>query len=142
MPPDRPQAPGYLANLMARLFHELSGEGLRPLGIRPEQFPILIELWFGDGASRASLVASQEMSPAQVDALVHGLADDGLVVAWPNGPTTPLELTDKAMAARDSAVQAARRANQAAAAVLSESETQQFVSLMNRVIDALQAARA
>jgi hypothetical protein len=53
---DRPAAPGYLANLMARLFHEVSGEGLAPLGIRPEQFPVLVELWFGPGASRASLV--------------------------------------------------------------------------------------
>ena len=28
--PDRPNAPGYLANLMARLFHEVSGQGLSP----------------------------------------------------------------------------------------------------------------
>ena len=49
MNPSRPQAPGYLANLMARLFHQISAEGLTPLGVRPAQFPILVDLWFGEG---------------------------------------------------------------------------------------------
>jgi DNA-binding MarR family transcriptional regulator len=141
MSPDRPQAPGYLANLMARLFHEVSGAGLRPLGIRAGQFPVLVQLWFGDGASRASLVDALEMDAAEVDALVRTLAEDGLVASFPAAAETLL-LTDKARSARDAAVTAARRANQAANAALSEDEMAQFMALMNRVIDALQAARS
>jgi DNA-binding MarR family transcriptional regulator len=138
----RPQAPGYLANLMARLFHELAGEGLVPLGIRPPQFPILVELWFGDGASRESLTQSQEMDAAELDALVATLAEDGLIEAVPAATNENLVLTDRGRAVRDGAVAAARRANQAAAGALSEAEMALLLGLMNRVIDALQAAKA
>jgi DNA-binding MarR family transcriptional regulator len=140
---DRPQAPGYLANLMARLFHEVSGKGLEPLGIRPEHFPILVELWFGDGdVSRASLEQSQEADAATVDIWVRAMAADGVIEAVPADRTQKLVLTAKASAARDDAVKAARRANQAATGVLSEAELAQFMDMMNRVIDALQAAKA
>lgn len=137
---ERPQAPGYLANLMARLFHDISGEGLHPLGIRPEQFPVLVQLWFAGGATRTSLVASLEQDAAGVDALVRTLADDGLIASFP-AADAPLVLTDKTIAARDGAVASARRANAAAAGALSEDELKTLLTLMNRVIDALQAAR-
>lgn len=140
--PDRPQAPGYLANLMARLFHDVSGVGLTPLGIRPEQFPILVELWFGDGAvTRETLSRSQEADAKWIGALVDQLAADGLIEPVSTDPTAPLSLTEKAKAARDSAVQAARRANDAARNALSADELNQLMALMNRVIDALQAAK-
>ena len=137
--PDRPQAPGYLANLMARLFHDVSGAGLRPLGIRPEHFPILVELWFGDSeVTRESLCLTQEADAGWIDDLVEGLVAEGLVETDPAGK---LKLTEKATAARDAALQAARRANDAARNALSEDELDQLMTLMNRVIDALQAAK-
>jgi hypothetical protein len=135
--PDRPQAPGYLSNLMARLFHEVSGEGLEPLGIAPAMFPLLVELWFGDApVTRASLAASQEMGAGDVDALVRAMVEAGLIEAG-----EPLKLTDKGAGARDQAVVAARRANAAAAGALSAAEMGAFVGMMNRVIDALLAAK-
>ena len=140
---DRPQAPGYLANLMARLFHEVAGEGLVPLGIRPEQFPILVELWFGGGeVTAARLASSQEDQPRAIEAMLLALAADGLITHVPIGIDEKLVLTEKAIAARDDAVKAARRANQVAVDALSELEMAQFIKTMNRVIDALQAARS
>jgi hypothetical protein len=135
--PDRPQAPGYLANLMARLFHDVAGEGLEPLGIAPAMFPLLVELWFGDApVTRESLVASQEMRAGEVETLVSAMVAAGLIEAG-----EPLKLTDKGAAARDRAVVAARRANAAAAGALSEEEMGVFLGMMNRVIDALGAAK-
>lgn len=140
---NRPQAPGYLANLMARLFHEVAGEGLIPLGIRSDQFPILVELWFGDGDITATnLASSQEMDERDVETMLLGLAADRLITAVPADPNQTIVLTDKAVTARDDAVQAARRANQAATGALSEAEMAQLLELMNRVIDALQAAKS
>lgn len=139
---NRPQAPGYLANLMARLFRELSGAGLAPLGIRAEQFPVLVQLWFGDApVTRASLVDALELDQEGVDLLVRGMADALLIENAPADKTAKLVLTQKANDARDAAVKAARAANQAATAALSETEISQFLALMNRVIDALQAAK-
>jgi DNA-binding MarR family transcriptional regulator len=140
--PDRPQAPGYLANLMARLFHDVSGIGLRPLGIRPEHFPILVELWFGDGeVTRETLCRTQEAEQGWIDALVRELAEAGLIEPIADAPAATLILTQKARAARDAAMPAARRANDAVRSSLSEDELAQLMSLMNRVIDALQAAK-
>jgi DNA-binding MarR family transcriptional regulator len=139
--PDRPQAPGYLANLMARLFHEIADDGLAPLGIAPAMFPLLAELWFGDGpVSHESLRVSQEMGAGDVDALVTAMADAGLIEAMPE-PAEAIVLTARGMSVRDEALSAARRANAAAASALSEEEMAAFVGMMNRVIDALQAAR-
>ena len=143
MHPDRPQAPGYLANLMARLFHEVSGEGLAPLGIRPEHFPVLVALWFGEGdVTAAALEHSQEADPATVEAWIGAMAADGLIEAGPAGRDQKLVLTPRALAARDDAVKAARRANHAAMAALSETEMAEFTNMMNRVIDALQRAKS
>lgn len=140
---DRPQAPGYLANQMARLFHEVSGEGLEPLGIRPEHFPILVELWFSPAdVTQATLEQSQEADAATIDAWLRAMASDGLIEAISGDRTEKLVLTPKAIAARDDAVKAARRANQAATDALSEAEMAQFIDMMNRVIEALQAAKA
>ncbi len=74
-------------------------------------------------------------------ALLATLAEDGLIEAVP-GDEAPLVLTAKGASARDAAVASARRANQVAVAVLSEDEMSQFLATMNRVIDALQAAKA
>lgn len=143
MQKDRPQAPGYLANLMARLFHEVAGAGLAPLGIRPQQFPILVELWFGQAdVTVTSLMRSQEMRARDVEALLLDLAADGLIAMVPAHPGQKIVLTERAVAARDDALKAARRANQAAAGALTDTEMAQLLELMNRVIDALQKERA
>ena len=136
--PDRPQAPGYLANLMARLFHEVSGEGLVPLGIAPAMFPLLVELWFGDGpVSRESLRVSQEMGAGDVDALVDGMVAAGLV----SEADGVLRLTKRGESVKGPAMAAARRANAAAAGALSEEEMAVFLGMMNRVIDGLLGAK-
>jgi hypothetical protein len=143
MQKDRPQAPGYLANLMARLFHEVAGAGLAPLGIRPEQFPSLVELWFGQAdVTVTSLVRSQEKRARDVEALLLDLAADGLIAMVPAHPGQKIVLTERAVAARDDALKAARRANPAAAGALTDTEMAQLLELMNRVIDALQKERA
>ena len=125
---------------MARLFHEVAAQGLLPLGIKPDCFPLLVELWFGDGSTRASLAVAQEADLATTDSLLRTMAADGLIVDFPASPDAPLALTDRAFVVRDDAVRAARRANQAAADALSDAEMADLVALMNRVIDALQAA--
>jgi DNA-binding MarR family transcriptional regulator len=139
--PNRPQAPGYLANLMARLFHELSGEGLAPLGIAPAMFPLLAELWFStELVSRETLRARQEMSAGEVDALVSAMAAAGLIEGMPE-PGEAIVLTAMGASVRDPAIVAARHANAAAASALSDEEMTVFVGMMNRVIDALQGAK-
>src|SRR5205085_1286933 len=109
--------------------------------IAPAQFPLLIELWFGDGpVTRESVIASQESSAEEIDPLVQAMAAAGLIESFP-AAGTPLQLTALGTSLRDPAITAARRANGVAASALSETEMAAFVEMMNRVIDALQAAK-
>jgi DNA-binding MarR family transcriptional regulator len=127
---------------MARLFHEVAAQGLHPLGISPEHFPLLVELWFGQDVTRASLAAGQEAALATTDSLLEQMHAAGLLAEFPADPDAPLALTARANDVRDAAIAAARRANQSAAAALTDVEMAELVALMNRVIDALQAAKA
>ena len=68
--------------------------------------------------------------------------EDGLIEAYSAAPGQNLVPTVRAQSLRDAAIAAARRANQAAAGALSEAEMAQFLDMMNRVIDALQRAKA
>jgi DNA-binding MarR family transcriptional regulator len=141
--PDRPQSPGYLANMMARLFHEVLGDSSVALGVAPATFPLLIELWFADGpVTRQSLRVKQESGAEVIDPLVRSLAAAGLIVEFPPDPAAALKLTERGNAVRDPVIAAARRTNAAALAVLSEAEAAAFTETMNRVINALQAARS
>jgi len=124
---------------MARLFHEVAGADLAPLGIAPALFPLLVELWFGTGpVSRESLRTSLEMGGAEVDALVTAMAAAGLIERAPDDIGKAIVLTALGASLRNPAMAAARRANAAAAAALSEEELVTFVTMMNRVIDSLQ----
>jgi len=132
-----------LANLMARLFHEVAGEGLAPLGIRPAHFPLLAALWFDAGElSLAEFEEVREAAPELVASWVREMVADGLVENFPASRHEKIVLTAKAITARDGAVAAAVRANQAGQSALSEAEMTQFMEMMNRVIDALQAAKS
>ena len=57
---------GYLMNHIARQFAILLGEGLKPLGITPAQFPILLELWQKDGLSQQELVERTDLKQATI----------------------------------------------------------------------------
>lgn len=128
---------------MARLFHEVAGEGLEPLGIRPEHFPLLAALWFDAGELSLRVFEDvREASPEIVAGWVREMVEDGIVERFPASRQEKIVLTAKAIAARDGAVAAAMRANQAAKSALSEAEMDQFMAMMNRVIDALQQAKA
>jgi len=62
----RAHSAGYLLNHIARQFALLLHERLKPLGIAPAQFPILLELWQQDGQSQQALVERAELSQATI----------------------------------------------------------------------------
>jgi len=61
------ESAGYLMNHIARQFAILLGEGLKPLGIAPAQFPILLELWQKDGLSQQELLERADLKEATID---------------------------------------------------------------------------
>ncbi|MDO5090389.1 MAG: MarR family transcriptional regulator [Cardiobacteriaceae bacterium] len=128
---------GYLANHMARLFAVLLTERLKPLGLAPAPFAILLELWRQDGQSQNALVASGDIAQATVANTLIRMERDGLVTRAPHpqdARSKCIMLTDKARALEESATRIAREVNHEALAGLDAAERAQLLALMRKVI--------
>ncbi|KAB2858302.1 MAG: MarR family transcriptional regulator, partial [Bauldia sp.] len=53
---DRNESAGFLVNHLARIFERALAEGIRPLGLAPGQFMVLLELWREEGQTQRQLV--------------------------------------------------------------------------------------
>lgn len=135
---------GYLANHMARLFFAGLSRRIRPLGLAPAQFMVLLELWEEEGLSQAELVTRLDVEQATMANTLARMERDGLIDRRPS-PTDRRArlafLTDRARALHAPAIAAAQAVNADALAGLDPQEQQQFVGMMTRVIGALQGAR-
>lgn len=135
---------GYLANHMARLFATLLTDRLKPLGLAPAQFALLLELWREDGLSQNALVASGDIAQATVANTLLRMERDGLIErrAHPlDARSKVIVLTDKARDLQPQAIGIAQAVNAEALAGLSEAESAQLLDLMRRVIAAQRVAR-
>jgi DNA-binding MarR family transcriptional regulator len=75
----RDSSAGFLANHMARLFASALAEGLRPLGIAPAQFMVLLELWREDGLTQRDLVERLDVEQATMASTLNRMERDGLI---------------------------------------------------------------
>lgn len=141
---EKSKSAGYLANHMARLFAQGLAERIKPLGIVPGQFPVLLELWGQDGLTQMELVRRVDIEQATMANTLARMERDGLIHRKRHpldGRSQQIWLTPKAWALRDAATSAAQAQNRLALARLSSSEQKQFVVLTQRIIDAMIAER-
>ncbi|MGD9862173.1 MAG: MarR family winged helix-turn-helix transcriptional regulator [Pseudodonghicola sp.] len=135
---------GYLANHMARLFFAGLARRIRPLGLAPAQFMVLLELWQEDGLSQAELIARLDVEQATMANTLARMERDGLILRRPSptdGRARLAHLTDRARALREPAVAAAQAQNARALAGLGPEETRQFIAMMKKVIASMQKDR-
>lgn len=129
---------GYLSNHTARLFALLLAQRLKPLGIAPAQFPILVQLWQQDGLSQNELVERADLAQATIANTLGRMERDGLIerVANPDDARSRLiVLTDKAWGLQNQATDIAMTINREVLAVLSSDEQAQLLDMMNRIVD-------
>ena len=134
---DKTRSAGYLANHMARLFALGLHVRVRPLGLAPAQFPVLLELWGEDGLTQRQLVERLDVEQATMANTLARMERDGLIRRQPHptdGRAQSVHLTEAARALLTPATAAARAQNDAALAGLSAEERAQFLALMARVI--------
>ncbi|HDV7283790.1 TPA: MarR family winged helix-turn-helix transcriptional regulator [Mannheimia haemolytica] len=133
----RLQSAGYLMNHIARQFAILLGEGLKPLGISPAQFPILLTLWETDGLSQNELVKIADVAQATIANTLARMERDGLIMRKdnPNDARSRLIfLTDHAKELQEKATVIAQNINIGALSVLDDEEKQEFITMMNKVL--------
>ena len=112
-------------------------EGLKPLGIAPAQFPILIELWNKDGLSQQELVERADLKQATIANTLARMERDGLITREPNpedARSRLIMLTEHARALQSSSTEIAKAINQESLADLSADEQKLFLEMAQKII--------
>jgi len=129
---------------MARLFGVALAERIRPLGIAPAQFLVLLELWQEAGLTQRQLVERLDVEQATMANTLNRMERDGLIVRRPHPEDKRAQVihpTQKAIALETPAKACATSVNDKAMAGLDEKERQTFIALANRLIEGLKALR-
>ncbi|MEP4703191.1 MAG: MarR family transcriptional regulator [Parasphingorhabdus sp.] len=138
---EKQQSAGYLANHMARLFATGLARRIKPLGLAPGQFMVLLELWENDGVTQADLVVRLDVEQATLSHTLARMLRDGLITRRASDTdkrSQVIHLTDKAHDLRAPATTAAQAQNEQALSGMSRDEQAQFTQLMTKAIHAMQ----
>ena len=131
------ESAGYLMNHIARQFAILLGKGLKPLGIAPAQFPILLELWQKDGLSQQELVERADLKQATIANTLARMERDGLITREPNpddARSRLIMLTGQARALQQQSTEIAQAINQKALSDLSADEQKLFLEMAAKIV--------
>lgn len=130
---------GYLTNHLARLLERGLAARIRPLGLTTGTFPALLELWENDGLTQKQLVERLDIEQATMANTLSRMERDGLIRREKDpgdGRVQRIRLTERARALRDPAIAAATAENEDALHALSDEESAEFISLMQKIIAA------
>ncbi len=131
---------GYLANHVARLFARELAEAVRPLGLAPAQFMVLLELWRDEGLTQKDLVGRLDVEQATMAATLARMERDGLIERRPDqtdARARRIQLTVRARALQEPALAAAKDVNARALTGFSEAEREVLLSGLRRIVGAL-----
>lgn len=131
---------GYLANHVARLFARGLSEAVRPLGLAPAQFMVLLELWREEGLTQKDLVGRLDVEQATMAATLARMERDGLIERRPDqadARARRIQLTARARALQEPALAAAKSVNARALAGFSDDEREVLLSGLRRIVGAL-----
>ena len=134
---DKDDSAGYLANHLARLLERRLAEAIRPLGIVPGQFPILLELWRRDGQNQKMLVEAIDVEQATLANTLARMERDGLIRREPDPNdqrSRLIRLTARAKRLEREATEAADAVNERALRELPAGQRQAFLATMRAMI--------
>lgn len=147
MPPSaefKLKSAGFLANHLARLFHQALAMRIGPLGLAPAQFMVLLELWSEEGLTQRDLVERLDVEQATMANTLARMERDGLIerrASESDGRVRTIHLTAKARALESPARRQAQAVNASALAALSPDERDALLGLMRRAASGLIASR-
>ncbi|AOO80521.1 MarR family winged helix-turn-helix transcriptional regulator [Bosea vaviloviae] len=136
---------GYLANHMARSFARALADAIRPLGLAPAQFMVLLELWREDGVTQKDLVQRLDVEQATMASTLARMERDRLIERRPDpldARARTIHLTAHARALEVAAVGKARQINRQALAGFSDDERERMLDGMASIIAALSATES
>ena len=139
---DRTQSAGYLGNVMARLLTRALHMEIEAYGLAPAQFMTMVEIWRDPGVTQRLLVDRLGVEQGTMTNTLARMERDGFIVRRPHetdGRAQTVHLTQKAEEILQPTILGAIRSNEAALGCLTDTERQQFLDLMQKVIECLRA---
>ena len=139
---NRETSVGYVANHLARLLEKNLAQAIRPLGLTPGQFPVLLALWERDGQSQKALVGITDVEQATMANTLARMERDGLIrrEADPQDNRSRLVfLTERARALEPEATAVAEAIYARACEGLSSGQQEAMLSAMRVLIATLSA---
>ena len=139
---DREQSSGYLTNWAARLFARAIDRRLGKLGLSSGYMPVFFALAGGEALSQAALATLASVEQPTMAATLQRMERDGLIARTPDPGDRRRALVSLTPLAEEKlrGVRAAGQAvNDVAMRPLSAKEREQYLSLLRRVIAALQS---
>src|SRR6218665_3594340 len=106
----------YLAGQLAKSFSRSLQERSASLGFLPGQFPVLLELWNGDGLTQKDLLDRLDVEQATLANTLSRMERDGLIERQGHPEDRRkqvIRLTEKANEMREAAISAALEADDA-----------------------------
>jgi DNA-binding MarR family transcriptional regulator len=134
---DRNRSAGYLINRLARIFARALAERIKPLGLVPGQFPVLLALWSEDGLTQHELVSRLDVEQATMANTLARMERDGLIVRRPHpqdGRAQSVRLTPRARGLEGPATAAATAVNRELLASVARDQREDFVTTMQRIV--------
>ena len=134
---DRSHSAGYLINHLARIFEQALAGRIRPLGLVPGQFPVLLALWERDGLTQRDLVERLDVEQPTMANTLARMERDGLIVRSPHpddGRARIVRLTPRARSLEGPATAAAHQVNEVLLAGLPEPAQQAFIAAMRTLV--------
>jgi DNA-binding MarR family transcriptional regulator len=131
---------GFQTNHLARLLTQALAEALKPLGLAPAQFIVLVELWDGEALTQRELMRRLDVEQATMGNTLKRMDRDGLIKREPHPDDSRaqlIRLTPRAAALEPRAKAASRRINAVATKGLAKSEQETLRILQRQVIDCL-----
>lgn len=113
---DRRESAAYLANLLSKAASRALQARAEGAGFAPGQFPVLLELWVGDGLTQRELLDRLDIEQATMANTLARMERDGLVTRRPHPRDRRAQqvfLTGRGRALRETATMAALAAEDA-----------------------------
>lgn len=131
------ESAGYLANHMARLFAKALADRLKPIGLAPAQFAVMLALRQTGASLQKELVEVLDFEQATIANTLSRMERDGLVVRSPyekDARVQKVSLTGKAESAWLAAMASAKAVNRDALDALSPEERRAFIGMLAKVV--------
>lgn len=135
---DRMNSATYLATQLAKTFNRSLQERSVALGFLPGQFPVLLELWNGDGLTQKELLDRLDVEQATLANTLSRMERDGLIerkVHPTDRRKQVINLTEKANLMREPAIAAALEADDVLFAGFRQFERELLMEYLRRVIE-------